>query len=59
MKNIIILLSLILAISCKGQQTYPLKTDYTELPNYVYLKDTNNELQTFVGTYEANFEGKK
>ncbi|ANF52762.1 hypothetical protein A0O34_20580 [Chryseobacterium glaciei] len=44
--------------SCKAQQAYPLKTDYTETPNYSYLKDLNNELVSYIGTYKANFQGK-
>lgn len=59
MKNLILLFSILLAMSCRAQDIYPLKTLYSEVPNYSYLKDTNNELQAFVGTYEASFEGKK
>ncbi|SKB59482.1 hypothetical protein SAMN05660477_00101 [Soonwooa buanensis] len=58
MKKILLLFIVIFAISCKAQDVYPLKTLYTELPNYVYLKDTNNELSGFTGTYTANYEGK-
>lgn len=58
MKKILLLFIVIFAISCKAQDVYPLKTLYTELPNYVYLKDTNNELSAFTGTYTANYEGK-
>ncbi|WP_294308144.1 hypothetical protein [uncultured Chryseobacterium sp.] len=45
-------------ISCKGQQ-YPLNTNYEEVPNNSYLKDTNNELNPYIGTYKANFEGNE
>lgn len=45
--------------SCKAQQEFPLKTDYTQIPNNSYLKDINNELDTYVGNYTANFQDKK
>ncbi|GEM_PF-274741 len=45
--------------SCKAQQEYPLKTDYTEIPNNSYLKDFSNELDAFTGNYIANFQDKK
>jgi len=58
MKNIILLTVLVISMSCKAQE-YPLKTDYTEVPNNSYLKDTNNELDKFLGTYTATFGNKQ
>lgn len=58
MKNIIFLLILILSLSCKGQQVYPLKTDYTEIPANSYLKDLNNELDTYVGNWKATYNNE-
>jgi hypothetical protein len=65
MKNIILLL--VLMISCKSfpqsncsQYTIlPLRT-YTDIPEdqCYYLKDTNNELQAFVGTWKGTWNGK-
>ncbi|WP_146896913.1 DUF6705 family protein [Chryseobacterium lathyri] len=63
MNKIIIKLTFVFILfctfSCKAQQEYPLKTDYTEIPNNSYLKDFNNELNVFVGNYTANFQDKK
>ncbi|SIT17648.1 hypothetical protein SAMN05421786_107199 [Chryseobacterium ureilyticum] len=59
MKKILLLIIIIITTFCKAQQEYPLRTDYTETPNYSYLKDTNNELSSFVGTYEATYQDKK
>ncbi len=46
----------ILTISCKAQ-TYPLRT-FTEIPENSYLKDTNNELQYYVGTWKGTWNNK-
>lgn len=57
-----ILIAIILVInliSCKGQQIYPLNADYEEVPNYSYLKDTNNELLPFIGIWKATFDNKE
>ncbi|HCM34050.1 DUF6705 family protein [Chryseobacterium sp.] len=54
MRNILIILGIFAVVSCKAQE-YPLKTDYTEIPSYSYLKDTNNELDSFIGTWKANY----
>lgn len=63
MKNTIfktfLLLGLISSfLSCKAQQ-YPLNTDYDEVPDYSYLKDLNNELDPYIGTYKTNYNGKE
>ncbi|MCW3160359.1 hypothetical protein [Chryseobacterium oryctis] len=46
-------------ISCKAQQIYPLLTSVGNVPNLSHLKDTNNELQSFVGTYAATYNGNQ
>ena len=57
MKNIFyLLLILVSSISCKAQ-TYPLRT-YTQLPTGAYLKDTNNELLAYEGTWKGSWDGK-
>ncbi|MCS3867542.1 hypothetical protein J3D55_000458 [Chryseobacterium ginsenosidimutans] len=56
MKNIILILFILFTISCKSQ-TYPLRT-YTDIPDNSYLKDTNNELADYVGTWKANWNSK-
>lgn len=45
-------------ISCKAQ-ILPLNTYLDDIPNNAYVKDLNNELSAYVGTYEANFDNKK
>lgn len=59
MKNIFatILLFLVMA-SCKAQQVLPLSSSAFNAPNNSYFKDLNNELDFYVGTWEANFQGK-
>ncbi|WP_370897909.1 DUF6705 family protein [Chryseobacterium gossypii] len=45
-------------LSCKAQE-YPLNSSYMKLSDNSYLKDLNNELPPYVGTYKANFEGNE
>ncbi|WP_185209318.1 DUF6705 family protein [Chryseobacterium sp. C3] len=62
MKKIKIIASLYLLTNltfCKAQQTYPLKTDYTEISNNSYLKDINNELNNFAGNWVSSFNGNE
>jgi len=46
-------------ISCNAQQIYPLLTSLDNVPNMSHLKDTNNELQSFVGTYFSTYNGNQ
>lgn len=46
-------------ISCKAQQILPLLTSIDDIPNLSHLKDTNNELQSFTGTYSASYNGNQ
>ncbi len=57
-KSTVICFVLLFVFSCKAQQIYPLKTDYTEIPQNSYLKDINHELDSYVGTWKTNFNGK-
>lgn len=58
--KITILLSFFISfLSCKAQQTFPLRTAVDNVPNLSYLKDTNNELQTFLGQYLSSYNGKQ
>lgn len=43
--------------SCKAQLVYPLRT-YINLPENSYLKDTNNELQDYEGTWKGTWNNK-
>ncbi|WP_144284028.1 DUF6705 family protein, partial [Chryseobacterium echinoideorum] len=58
-KIIIILFVLVNLINCKAQQTFPLNTDYRNIPDYSYIKDLNNELNQFAGIYKANYQGNE
>lgn len=42
---------------CKAQQTFPLNTLLDDIPANSYVKDLNNELSPFIGTYKASFQG--
>ncbi|MDR2234951.1 MAG: hypothetical protein LBE92_02400 [Chryseobacterium sp.] len=46
-------------LQCKAQQIYSLNTNYETIPNYSYLKDIDNELQAFTGTYKSNYQGNE
>ncbi len=46
-------------INCAAQQTFPLRTDFTEVPNYSYLKDTDNQLSKYTGEYKAYYNGNE
>ena len=61
MKNILFILILITSmIACKAQQQiYPLNTYYEDVPNYSYMKDLNNYLPQYVGTYKATYQGNE
>lgn len=50
---------MLLSISCKAQQIYPLNTDFRTIPNNAYLKDINNELLPYIGTWKATFDSKE
>ncbi|WP_185209324.1 DUF6705 family protein [Chryseobacterium sp. C3] len=57
LKTIAILLMLN-TISCKAQ-TLPLNTLMEDIPSGAYIKDLNNELTPYIGSYKANFEGNE
>lgn len=61
MKKILSILALITSmIACKAQQQiYPLNTYYEDVPNYSYMKDLNNYLPQYVGTYKATYQGNE
>ncbi|MFC0343517.1 DUF6705 family protein [Epilithonimonas hispanica] len=56
MKNIILFLVFAISMSCNAQ-TYPLRT-YIDMPENAYLKDTNNELPTYEGTWFGSWNNK-
>ncbi|MCE3075634.1 DUF6705 family protein [Chryseobacterium gwangjuense] len=56
MKNILLLILFILATSCKAQ-TYPLRT-YSTVPSDSYIKDLDDELLAYEGTWTGQWNGK-
>ncbi|MXS69640.1 hypothetical protein GSF70_00235 [Flavobacteriaceae bacterium W22] len=61
MKNITIIVAaciLISVMNCKAQQ-FPLDADFEAIPANSHLKDYNNELNQFVGTYKAIYQGNE
>jgi hypothetical protein len=55
--KVLFALALIISLmSCKAQ-TLPLNTALLDIPDGAYIKDTNNELATYIGIYKANFNG--
>ncbi|MGD1318826.1 DUF6705 family protein [Chryseobacterium sp. 2R14A] len=57
MKNIILIL-LISVTSFTYAQIYPLDTSPGDVPDNAYIKDTNNELDKYVGMWKGNWNGK-
>ncbi|QIY90844.1 DUF6705 family protein [Chryseobacterium gallinarum] len=55
LKIIILLVLLINTLSCKAQPL-PLNTALKDIPANAYVKDLNNELSPYIGTYKANFK---
>lgn len=45
-------------LSCKAQTTLPLNTSLKDIPANSYLKDLNNELNSYTGIFQGNFQGK-
>ena len=51
MKKILIVLIVLTSLSCKSQ-IIPQNNAYVEIPNHAYIKDTENFLDNFVGTWQ-------
>lgn len=45
--------------SCKAQQPLPLNTPLLDIPANAYVKDTNNELPLYTGTYKSIYQGNE
>jgi len=56
MKQILLILLSIITISC-NTQIYPLNTN-TDVPNNAYIKDLNNELVPYEGTWKGVWDNK-
>ncbi|ASK31600.1 hypothetical protein CEY12_16420 [Chryseobacterium sp. T16E-39] len=59
MKIILFLTVFLFSSSCYSQQVYPLNTDFDEVPQNSYLKDSNNELTPYIGTYKSSFQNRE
>lgn len=59
MKNIFKYLIIFAAISCKSQVTAIVPLSSYEYPNGAYVKDLNNELDYYVGTWQGISNNKK
>ncbi|MDF2934240.1 MAG: hypothetical protein K0R36_3571 [Chryseobacterium sp.] len=57
MKHLFIILISFFALSCKAQ-VYPLNTSPYDVPDNAYIKDTNNELDKYVGVWTGSWNGK-
>jgi hypothetical protein len=55
--KVLFALALIISLMSCRAQTLPFSTSFLDIPNGAYVKDTNNELAPYVGTYKANFNG--
>ena len=58
MKKAVWLLGILFVLNCKAQ-TLPLNTLMENIPNNAHLKDLNNELSPFIGTYKATYQGNE
>ncbi|MCL1668891.1 hypothetical protein M2T82_12530 [Elizabethkingia ursingii] len=59
MKKYIIISTVFLSLFCIKAQTLSLSSPIEKISNGVYLKDMDNTLPLFTGTWIANFEGKQ
>ena len=57
MKNIFLIITL-LSVNLISCQVYPLNTSPSEIPNNANIKDTNNELDKYVGLWKGDWNGK-
>ena len=55
----LVALMFMFCMSCKAQNVLPLNTSIMDIPNGAYVKDTNNELNQFIGIYKANHNGNE
>ena len=57
--NIIILVLIFNALSCKAQQEYPINTMPMNISNDSYIRDYNNELDPFTGVFKTFYADKE
>lgn len=44
--------------SCKAQQVFPLNASTQNIPSGSYIKDLNNDLDFYIGTWMSTYRGK-
>ncbi|WP_411811038.1 DUF6705 family protein [Chryseobacterium scophthalmum] len=60
MRSIILCIGIFIVLSCKAQQnSLPLNTLMGNIPQGAYVKDLNNELNPYIGTYKTNYKGNE
>jgi len=59
MKNVISTFILLLSTVTSKCQIYPLNTFFEDVPDYSYMKDLDNILSQYEGTYKANYNGNE
>ncbi|WP_435525231.1 DUF6705 family protein [Chryseobacterium indoltheticum] len=60
MRNIILCIGIFVVLYCKAQQNpLPLNTWMENIPQGAYVKDLNNELSPYIGTYKATYQGNE
>ena len=57
-KYLVLLKLLLITTSCKSQ-ILPLNTLVDDVPQGAYVKDLNNELNAYTGTYKTNYNGNE
>ena len=57
--KIVIVFIILWTVNYNAQQVLPLNTFLENIPANAHVKDLNNELNPYVGTYKANFEGNE
>ena len=58
LKNSFFFIFLLGIICCKSQTVYPLNTSELDTPTNSYFKDLNGELDAYLGTWTATFQGE-
>ncbi|WP_277115364.1 DUF6705 family protein [Chryseobacterium sp.] len=58
MKKILLLITFLSIFTFCNAQIYPLNTSPSDIPNNAYIKDTNNELDKYVGMWKGVWNGK-
>jgi len=58
MKKILLIIQFLSIFTFCNAQIYPLNTSPSDIPSNAYIKDTNNELDKYVGMWKGVWNGK-